>query len=238
MRPFTSIANRTARAICFDLDGTSIDPYPGISRSIAFTLERLGVAGVDEMTFEAFIGPPIQDAFQRLLGPDLSLTTSAVCYFRERYSEIGLFEATPYPEISAVLAELSTEASLFVCTSKPKIYADRIASAFGLDRYFTGIYGSEFDGTRTSKSELLAWLLEREGLGDVATAMIGDRSHDMCAAHENEVSAFGLLWGYGSERKLVEAGAERLFSTVHELRTLPSIIGVEPRRNRVRRFQD
>ncbi len=235
---FTSIGSRAGRAICFDLDGTLIDPYLGISRSIAFALERIGFAGVDGMTFEAFIGPPIQDAFQRLLGPDVALATTAVRYFRERYGEIGLFEAEPYPEISAVLAELSVEASLFICTSKPKIYADRIASAFAIDRYFAGIYGSELDGTRAKKSELLAWLVEREGLDGVATAMVGDRSHDISAARDNGVTAYGVLWGYGSERELVEAGAERLFSTVRELRTLPSIIAAEPRRIRVRRSEN
>lgn len=235
---FTSIGSRAGRAICFDLDGTLIDPYLGISRSIAFALERIGSAGVDGMTFKAFIGPPIQDAFQRLLGPDVALATTAVRYFRERYGEIGLFEAEPYPEISAVLAELSAEASLFICTSKPKIYADRIASAFAIDRYFAGIYGSELDGTRAKKSELLAWLVEREGLDGVATAMVGDRSHDISAARDNGVTAYGVLWGYGSERELVEAGAERLFSTVRELRTLPSIIAAEPRRIRVRRSEN
>ena len=231
VHPLTSIGSRAERAICFDLDGTLIDPYLGISRSVAFALERLGVAGVDDMTFEAFIGPPIQDAFQRLLGPDVALATTAVRYFRERYGEIGLFEAVPYPEISAVLAELSAEAPLFICTSKPKIYADRIANAFGIDRYFAGIYGSELDGTRAKKSELLAWLVEREGLGRVATAMVGDRSHDISAARENGVTPYGVLWGYGSERELVEAGAERLFSTVRDLRALSSIIAKVDRAN-------
>ena len=215
---------RRVRAICFDLDGTLIDPYLGIARSIAFALDRLGRSEIDVADCKAFIGPPIQDTFRALLGHDAAAVTSAVQYFRERYAERGIFEAQPYPDISTVLADLSAETSLFVCTSKPRLYADRIVRAFAIDRYFSGIYGSELDGTRMRKSELLAWLLKREGLGEGTAALVGDRSLDITAAQENGLPGFGVLWGYGSEQELPDAGAMRLFSEVHQLRSLLSII--------------
>ena len=217
-------SSHRVRAICLDLDGTLIDPYLGISRSIAFAIDRLGRSEIDVTDCRAFIGPPIQETFRALLGHDDAAVTSAVQYFRERYAERGIFEARPYPDIPAVLADLSAKASLFVCTSKPRLYADRIMRAFALDRYFSGIYGSELDGTHTRKSELLAWLLKREGLSEGSVAMVGDRSLDISAAQENGLPGFGVLWGYGSEQELSDAGAMRLFSEVHQLRSLPSII--------------
>ncbi len=217
-------SSHRVRAICLDLDGTLIDPYLGISRSIAFAIDRLGRSEIDVTDCRAFIGPPIQETFRALLGHDDAAVTSAVQYFRERYAERGIFEARPYPDIPAVLADLSAKASLFVCTSKPRLYADRIMRAFALDRYFSGIYGSELDGTHTRKSELLAWLLKREGLSEGSVAMVGDRSLDISAAQENGLPGFGVLWGYGSEQELTDAGAIRLFSEVHQLRSLPSII--------------
>ena len=227
--PFINTASsgsslRRLPAICFDLDGTLIDPYLGISRSIAFALDRLALSEIDVTDCRAFIGPSIQDTFQRLLGPDAALIARAVQYFRERYGEIGLFESAPYPEIPAMLAELSAAASLFVCTSKPRVYAERILHAFAIDRYFSGIYGSEFDGTRTDKSELLAWLLAREVLSDRSVSMVGDRSFDIFAAKENGLPGIGVLWGYGSEIELADAGARALLSEVRQLRSLPSII--------------
>ena len=211
-------------ALCFDLDGTLIDPYPGISQSIAFALERLGRLDIDLTDCRAFIGPPIQETFRSLLCNDEELVARAVQYFRERYAGSGLLEAAPYPNIQGVLAELCALVPLFVCTSKPQVYAEQILSAFGLDRHFTGVYGSELDGRRTNKSELLAWLIEREELFPGSLAMVGDRALDLRAAKENGASGFGVLWGYGSEAELVDAGATELFAGVEELRRLSSPI--------------
>ena len=209
-------------ALCFDLDGTLIDPYPGIARSIAFALDRLGRTDIDVTDYKPFIGPPIQETFRSLLGNDERLVARGVQYFRERYADSGLLDATPYQNIPGVLAELCTLVPLFVCTSKPTIYAEHILSAFGLDSYFAGVYGSELDGSHTNKSELLAWLIEREAPSPAGTAMVGDRALDLRAAKENGVPAFGVLWGYGSEAELVAAEATELFTEVEELRRLIS----------------
>ena len=48
------------KAVLFDLDGTLTDPREGITRSIAYALERMGHVPppLDELTFA--IGPPLR----------------------------------------------------------------------------------------------------------------------------------------------------------------------------------
>lgn len=200
--------------VLFDLDGTLTDPYVGIARSFDHALARLGISPADDFDYKALIGPPIRNAFDLILGPDPEGNHERpVALYRERYADVGLFENTPYDGVAAMLATLAREASLFVCTSKPTVYAQRILERFKLAHYFRSIYGCELDGTRGNKADLLAWILARESLDARESILIGDRLHDMTAAVANSVAGAGVLWGYGSEAELHAAGAMHVFAT-------------------------
>jgi phosphoglycolate phosphatase len=146
----------TLDAIYFDLDGTLTDPKPGITRSIRYALQKLDHPAIpteDELTW--CIGPPLRASFVRLLGGEDS-ADRAVSLYRERFSDIGLYENGVYDGISEVLAILSQSGHrLFVATSKPHVFAERIIDHFGLRRHFEHVFGSELDGRRADKSHLL-----------------------------------------------------------------------------------
>ena len=81
--------------------------------------------------------------------------------YRERFADIGLFENEIYPGIEDVLSALAVSGRrLFVATSKPTVYADRIIDHFKLRTYFGRVFGSELDGTRSDKTELLSYALK------------------------------------------------------------------------------
>lgn len=200
------------RAILFDLDGTLTDPREGITRSIAYALERMGrePPPLDRLTFA--IGPPMRRSLATLLGDETpAAVEQALAHYRERFAEVGLFENAVYDGIAETLAALGeTGATLFVATSKPQVYAERIVRHFGLDRHFAAIHGCELDGTREDKRDLLAHLLPHHGVQPAGAVMIGDRSNDMVAARHHGVRAVGVLWGFGSREELEAAGADAL----------------------------
>ncbi len=120
-----------------------------------------------------------------------------------------------------MLAALRGRARLFVCTSKPQVYAQAILERFGFAGTFEAVYGSELDGTRIDKRELLAHALASEGLvGSSDLALIGDRHLDVAAARANGIRAWGAAWGYGSVAELHEAGADHLFHAPAEVASL------------------
>ena len=174
-------------AICFDLDGTLTDPKEGIVRSIQYALGRLGVSPMPDADDLLWcIGPPLLESLKKLLG-DAERARMALSFYRERFADIGLYENKIYPGIRELLAALkSIERTTFVATSKPTIYAEKIIHHFSLSGYFDTIYGSELDGTRSYKSDLLAWVLRQEQLEAKTTIMVGDRSHDMIALEPTE----------------------------------------------------
>ena len=204
--------------VFFDLDGTLTDPYDGISRCICHALEHFDAPVPDTDTLRSFIGPTLYDTFGELLGE--SRVDEAVAVYRERFDRIGWQENEPYAGIDAVLSGLASSGHrLFVATSKPRVFAERIVEHFGLSAHLTEVFGAELDGTRGDKTELLAWALARRG-GDDPAVMIGDRRHDMIGATNNNMFAIGVTWGYGSIDELESAGAERLAHTPDDITRL------------------
>lgn len=200
-------------AIFFDLDGTLTDPKPGITRSIQYALDRLGQQTIpteDELTW--CIGPPLRASFVKLLGE--ASADLAVAHYRERFSDIGLYENRVYADVEDVLTTLRQSGRrLFVATSKPHVYAERIIQHFDLRGHFERVFGSELDGRRADKSDLLAYALKTTAVDSSRALMIGDRSHDMIGARNNGLRGIGVLYGYGSAQELTAAGAYHLCAT-------------------------
>ncbi len=200
--------------IFFDLDGTLTDPKVGITRSIQYALQRLDhptIPTADELTW--CIGPPLRTSFVQLLGGEHA-ADRAVALYRERFSDIGLYENGVYDGIDEVLTSLGTSGHrLFVATSKAHVFADRIIDHFGLRRHFEGVFGAELDGTRVDKSDLLGYALKQASADPARTLMIGDRSHDMIGAKNNGINGIGVLYGYGSRDELLQAGARHVCAT-------------------------
>jgi phosphoglycolate phosphatase len=203
--------------IYFDLDGTLTDPKPGITRSIQYALEKLDrpVPSEDELAW--CIGPPLRASLAKLLGGD-DLAETALSLYRERFGDIGIFENEVYPGIEHILAVLARSGRrLFVATSKPVVYAERIIDHFKLAPYFQRVFGSELDGRRSDKTELLGYALQATGVDPLRAIMIGDRSHDMIGARNNAMTAVGVLYGYGNKEELLGAGAHHVCATPQAL---------------------
>jgi phosphoglycolate phosphatase len=129
-----------------------------------------------------------------------------------------MFESTLYPGISDALEALATaEHPLLIVTSKPTVFARGIIEHVGLGRLFKTVYGSELDGTRGRKQELIAHALQQEAIGSNQAVMIGNREHDIRGAIANGVRPVGVLWGYGSREELVQAGASMLCESPESL---------------------
>ena len=205
--------------ILFDLDGTLTDPGEGIARCLRHALGRLGREAPPAAALRRFVGPPLHESFTELLGADGgALVDEAVRVYRERFEEVGMFENRLYPGVADGLAALSGAGHrLWVVTSKPTVYADRIVDRFGLRRWMQGVHGSELSGAYADKRRLVRRVLDAEHLEGRGTWMVGDRRHDVRGARDNGASCIGVLWGYGSAGELEEAEPDHIVATMPEL---------------------
>ena len=189
------------RYCLFDLDGTLTDPKEGITRSVEYALNAFGiqVESIDEL--EPFIGPPLKDSFMEFYG----------------FSEQDALKAIElYRDYGCILAVASSKPIGFVC---------QILEHFNIKKYFKVIVGSELDGTRGTKEEVVEEALNQLGiLGKTSMhdrhelgAMIGDRKFDMEGAKAYGLTPVGVSFGYAESGELAEAGAEFIADNIEEL---------------------
>ncbi|MBE6715023.1 MAG: HAD family hydrolase [Ruminococcaceae bacterium] len=206
--------------ILFDLDGTLTDPGEGITNSVAYALCKYGISVTDKKSLECFIGPPLHESFQKYYNFSTLQSFDAVTKYREYYHDRGIFENMVYDGIDALLSDLKKEGkTLIMATSKPTVFAKRIAKHYGFAKYFDLILGSELNGTRVHKDSVIEEALRLAGDPPPERCiMIGDRDCDILGAHKNSIPAIGVLYGYGSLDELSLSGADMIAATVADLR--------------------
>lgn len=201
----------------FDLDGTLIDSAVGITRCVAFALEKLGEPVPPEPELRRWIGPALRDSFGPLL-QDAERTELAVLHYRERFDSHGWAEHRIYPGIGeAIEALVSAGHRLAVVTAKNEPHARRIIDHLPFGHHFQDVIGATADGRISQKPELIAEALRRLDLAVDGISMIGDRRMDIEGARHHGMASVGVLWGFGGEAELSAAGADRLARTPHEL---------------------
>ena len=207
--------------IFFDLDGTLTDPAQGITNSFIHALKYFGreIPSYEELC--NLIGPPLPYSFETILGFPKEKVMEAVAKYREYFATKGLYENSVYPGIPELLQTLKANGKhLVVATSKPEEYSIKIIDHFGLSKYFDFVCGSLMDESRSKKSEVISYALQRCGLSESdkeRVLMVGDRHHDIEGAQQNGLKSCGVLFGYGSRTELEDAGADYIAEDINEL---------------------
>lgn len=206
--------------LLFDLDGTLTDPAEGITNCVEYALEKFDIHPSSKEELYPYIGPPLTYSFTNYHGLSQSNAELAVAYYRERFSEKGLFENQVYKGIAELLRELQNYGvTLIVATSKPEEFANRILEHFGLAQHFAFVAGCTLSGLRPEKADVIAYV--RENYPDINaenTLMIGDRKFDIEGAHACGLPAVGVLYGYGDRAEMEAAKADFIVTTVEDLR--------------------
>ena len=235
--------NSRFRYVLFDLDGTLTDPKEGICRSVQYALHQMDIEEPDIDKLEPFIGPPLEDSFMEFYHMSKADAEKAIAHYRERFSSIGLFENMVYDGIPQMLKRVKEAGCyLAVASSKPEVFVKRILKHFHLESYFDVVVGSELDGRRSKKEEVVeealmqlyalkeadlkkgqagwdkVWLNGKESASlRNTTAMIGDRIFDMNGARAYGLHGVAAAYGYAPEGELEHSGAEYIAATVKDL---------------------
>lgn len=202
-------------AVFFDLDGTITESGTGITKSVAYALQKQGIVETDQAKLNLFVGPPLLQSFQDYYGFTPEQARKGVEDYREYYAVKGIFENRVYDGVEPMLRTLRDAGRRCVlATAKPEHYAVLILEHFGLDRYFEAVCGATMDERRTNKTEVIAYALRKTGV--TQAVMVGDREHDILGAKAYGLASVGVLYGYGSREELEAAGADRIAASPRE----------------------
>jgi len=208
--------------ILFDLDGTLSDPKIGITKSVQYALAKIGIDEPDLDKLDCFIGPPLQDSFAEYYSFDEGKTNKAIDFYRERFKDEGLFENDLYSSIPILLKSLQElQFTLVVATSKPTVFAEQILQHFNIKQYFDLVVGSNLDGTRTAKTEIIQYIIDAYNPHTLDNfIMIGDRKHDIIGANNTGIDSIGVTYGYGSFEELSHANPTHIVNSVDQLKDI------------------
>ncbi len=208
------------KAIFFDLDGTLTESGEGITKSVQYALEKIGKPEEDLEKLKVFVGPPLMEQFMKYAGVDETTGRKAVEFYRERYEVKGIYENHPYEGVAEMLQELKRKGYILaVASSKPEYYVMQILDYFKLSSYFDVVVGSEMNGARTSKSEVIEEALKRINMSDKRNEvlMVGDKEHDVLGARAAGLDCVAVAYGYGTQEELTEANPLKIVDSVDEL---------------------
>ena len=209
--------------LLFDLDGTLTDPKVGITTCVQYALKEFGIEEPDLDKLESFIGPPLKDSFMQFYDFSEEQAEQAVEKYRERFQDIGIFENQLYEGIPEMLHTLQSKGLfLAVASNKPTVFVERILEHFNIRKNFIVVVGSELDGTRVNKDEVVQEALNQlfgdEPVKKEQVYMIGDRKFDIEGAKALQIESVGVTYGYGKLEELKAAKADYIVKSVEELK--------------------
>ena len=176
--------------------------------------------GTGAGAIEGFCGSALLEQFMKYAGFDKETAQKGIEYYRERYSEKGMYENTVYPGVENTLAELKRRGyRLAVASAKPTFYVTQIMDHFNLSRYFEVIAGTDLNGPKVTKSQVIEEALERMSLSDHRdrVIMVGDREHDILGARRCGIQCVAVSYGYGSREELEKAQPLQIVASADEL---------------------
>jgi len=185
------------KLVMFDLDGTLLDSYDSIAKTLKDTLSHFGLEQVPDKEIETMIGPRVYDTFRNRFGRTHEESTEMTDWFRDDYVKEHLFDATLYPGIIELLKELKSKGFMTaIVTNKRYDYTEDLANHFGLTQYFDKVYGTDFKNT-VQKHQLIERCLSELDVKKEDAVMIGDTHFDKDAAEKCDVDFIPVSYGFG-----------------------------------------
>jgi phosphoglycolate phosphatase len=207
------------KAVLFDLDGTIINSFEGIAKSVQYALQKCGIVVEDLEQLRCFIGPPIMESFQKWYGFSYEQAAEATAYYRERYRPIGLLECELYPGVEACIRELKEDGLLVgLASSKPETFCRQILDNFHLLDLFDEVVGSSMDGRIETKEQVLQEVLRRwSEIPREEMCLVGDTLFDLNGAKQIGIDCIAVRYGFGDAEEMKKNGAVAICDTLTDL---------------------
>lgn len=205
--------------IFFDFDGTIVDSAPGIKESVKYALAHFGIDERREEMLNLLIGPPLFDAFSKYYNMGKEDADLAVAKYRENYNGNGAMNNfLVYDGVEKMLKTLNDKGfTLCIASAKPTPYIKKMLESVDMTKYFYFINGASFDESKRSKSAVIKETIEINNFSKDKILMVGDRENDVTGAKKNGISVLGVLYGYGDEKELRDAGCCDIVSSPKEV---------------------
>lgn len=210
--------NKSINTILFDLDGTLLDTNELILQSFEHTFRR----HVPEQTYSRedllqFMGPPLQDSFQRVRPDELDemVTTYRSFNLENHDALVQAFDGVY--ETIRILHEQGYK--LAIVSTKIKATVEKGLRLTGLDEFFPVIIGLDQVEHAKPHPEPVQKALELLGSNPEEAVMVGDNSHDILSGQRASTLTAGVSWSLKGEAFLRDLKPDVILHTMGDLLT-------------------
>lgn len=189
--------------VLWDLDGTILDSGPEIRQRVARVVREFGYPEPTTEQLTAFIGPPLVESYERIIG--MTPEQAQRAFLRSR--EIAKTQAPDYlVTLHKAVAELVKELHAAgvpqsVASSKGQWAVEQSLQHFGLAECFDVLCGADPQQQRIHKHDVIAYVLDHYRARNIDVSngvIIGDRIHDLEGGLAHNLSVIIVEWGYGA----------------------------------------
>jgi phosphoglycolate phosphatase len=214
--------------ILFDLDGTLIDHFTTIHKSVAFAQRELGLRESDYATVRATVGGSVPITLSKLCGEEN--VPAAEPLFRQHFEEIIFDDVFILPGADWLLQTLKKGGDkLGVFSNKYAGHTRSVLAHLGLDQWLDVIIGTGDPDCPYRKPDPLftAHALEQMDCASEEALMIGDSPYDLAAAEAGCIPCHLVATGSHSAEELSEyIVSDYIYKDIHELGE--KLFGLEP----------
>lgn len=199
----------TIRAILFDHDGTLVDSYEGISKSLQLTCKDIDKPTLNQNEILASIGPTLETRFEELWGDEIA--KKAVPIYREHYKKHFIDGTKILPKVESTILTLKSRKYLLGCvTNKTYSYAKDQLIHFNLFDKMEVVFGNLQGFQPKPSPDMIEAALKKLKVSREETVLIGDTPIDILAAKASGIQSWAIIGKYASEESIKEANPDEI----------------------------
>ena len=211
------------RGVIFDLDGTLIDSYDAIARSLNHALQVLGKAPIPADRVRRMVGHGLERLVEEAIGPEQ--VAEGVRLFRVHYEQVAIAGTRSLPGVVPTLAALKQRGyRMAVASNKPARFGQVLLDHLGMMSYLLEVLGPDRVGNPKPHPEMVRRLLGVLRLRPDQVIYVGDMPVDVETCRNAGLTCWLIPTGSSSAEELADVGGDRLLRQFSDLlRLLPPL---------------
>ena len=204
------------RAILFDHDGTLVDSYEGIAKSLQLTCKDIDKPTLNQDQILASIGPTLETRFRELWGKEIG--EKAVPIYRKHYKQHFINGTKILPKVKSTILSLKSRKYLLGCvTNKTYSYAKEQLIHFNLFDKMEVVYGNLQGFQPKPNPEMIEEALKKLKVSREETVLVGDTPIDILAAKASGIQSWAILGKYASEESIKNTNPDKILIEFDEI---------------------
>lgn len=205
--------------VIFDLDGTLLNTLEDLANAGNYALKTMGFPTYANEKYKYFVGNGIPKLIERIVPKGISQSDMQKVHtlFSQYYEAHCIDKTKPYDNIPEMLKKLKNSGvKTAVATNKDHVFSVKlIKDFFGDDIDF--VCGRKDGFPKKPDPYIVNTLIEQLNAVRKETLYVGDSNVDMETAINANLDSCGVLWGFRTEKELMESGAKHIAADANQL---------------------